>query len=75
VSDFKTEARLEDPDQLYYRLAQTSATLDESRRLDFALRLVLLLANEIGTLDTVAACIEEAARPFKAPLEGNCSHE
>ena len=68
MSDFNTEPRLEDPDQLYYKLAQTSATVDESRRLDFALRLVLLLANEIGRLDTVAACIEEAARAFRNPV-------
>jgi hypothetical protein len=64
MSTLHTQPRLEDPDDFYFLLAQMSADIEEPQRLDFALRLLLLLANEVGRKDIIRACMYEAGRPF-----------
>jgi Protein of unknown function (DUF2783) len=64
MTGFATEPRFEDADRFYHSLIEASATLPEDRRLDFSLRLILLLANQIGSDAVLGACIAEAARPF-----------
>ena len=59
-----TEPGFEDADKFYYRLVETSTSVPQTQRFDFSLRLILLLANQIGSTAVLSECITEAARPF-----------
>lgn len=59
-----TEPRFDDADLFYNRLVRASATVPEDQRLDFSLRLILLLANQVGDDALLRECVAEAARPF-----------
>ena len=61
-----TEPRFDDADLFYHRLVEASAVMPEEKRLDFSLRLILLLANQVGSDAVLSECIAEAARPFRS---------
>jgi hypothetical protein len=64
MTQFATDPRFEDADRFYHGLVEASAALAEDKRLDFSLRLILLLASQIGEDAVLRECIAEAARPF-----------
>lgn len=57
-----TAASMRDPDAFYERLLDAQRGLDEEGSRRFTMRLVFLLANQIGDDAVLAECIE-AARP------------
>jgi len=63
-----TDPRFEDADRFYHRLVEASAAMPEEKRLDFSLRLILLLANQVGSDAVLSDCIAEAARPFRSEI-------
>jgi Protein of unknown function (DUF2783) len=58
----KTELNIPDPDAFYEALLAANEGLSERESLAFALRLVLLLANQIGDGAVLAAAIAAAKR-------------
>lgn len=60
------DPRIEDPDRFYAALVAANDGLGEEQSGDLMLRLVFLLANQVGRQDVLLTCIEEAARPFRA---------
>lgn len=61
----RLDANLHDPDAFYAALvaANEGLTDDQSQRL--TLRLVFLLANQIGDAAVLEACVGEAAEPLR----------
>jgi hypothetical protein len=56
----KTELNIPDPDAFYESLLAANEGLSERESLAFALRLVLLLANQIGDGAVLAAAVAAA---------------
>ncbi|MDB5576551.1 MAG: hypothetical protein JWR80_1727 [Bradyrhizobium sp.] len=65
MTSIATDPRFEDADQFYHRLVEATESVPEENQLDFSLRLILLLANQVGSAAVLGECIAEAARPFK----------
>jgi len=57
--DISTD-RLEDADSFYAALLQAHAGLSDAQSALFNSKLVLLLANQVGRTDRLAACIAAA---------------
>lgn len=64
-----TSPRLDDPDALFETLVEAHRGLepDESRRLDA--RIILLLANHIGTVQVTCEAVALAGSLCKRPVE------
>lgn len=60
------ESRYTDPDGFYEALMQAHEGLSEAESAQLNARLILLMANQIGEQPLLAACIEAAAKPFRA---------
>lgn len=60
------ESRYTDPDGFYEALMQAHEGLSEAQSAQLNARLILLMANQIGEQSVLAACIEAAAKPFRA---------
>lgn len=56
----RTDPNLQDPDALYEAIVEVSQDLAPEEGLAFALRLVLILANQIGDRETLAAAVAAA---------------
>jgi len=65
VTGLLTEPRLDDPDLLFETLVEAHRDLDAeaSRRLDA--RIILLLANHIGSVSTVCEAVAAASHTFQ----------
>ena len=59
----RTELNIPDPDAFYEALLAANEGLSERESLAFALRLVLLLANQIGDQAVLMAALAAAKRP------------
>ena len=59
----RLDPNIEDPDAIYAAILTAGEKLSEEQSQDFALRLLLLLANQIGDARVLAACIVEASKP------------
>lgn len=57
---FTTEPNFETPDDFYACLLQAHESLNDDQSAQFNARLVLILANQIGKQDVLAACLEAA---------------
>jgi hypothetical protein len=57
---FNTEPNLERPDDFYQALIDAHAGLTEAQSAALNARLILLLANQVGDLDTLRATIAAA---------------
>jgi hypothetical protein len=55
-----TDPNIPDPDRFYEILLAAHAGLTEDESLELDSRLILLLSNQIGDLDVLAACIAAA---------------
>lgn len=62
----KTELNIRDPDGFYETLLDAQRGLSEAQCAQFNLRLVLLLANQIGNDAALADCVAAAAKTFRA---------
>ena len=56
----RIEPNIEDPDAFYERLLEAHADLSEEESIELDSRLILLLANQIGDMAVLSACIEAA---------------
>ena len=65
-----TAPRLDDPDLLFETLVEAHRDLDAeaSRRLDA--RIILLLANHIGSVETVREAVAAASHTFQSAAPG-----
>jgi len=54
------EANIPDPDGFYEKLLSAHAGLSEEESVELDSRLILLLANQIGDLEVLSACLEAA---------------
>lgn len=61
----KLEACIDDPDALYAAIVAANEGLAEEQSHHLTLRLVFLLANQIGDAAVLTACVAEAAKPFR----------
>ena len=67
------EANIPDPDGFYEMLLNAHSGLTEEESVELDSRLILLLANQIGDLEVLSACIAAArsnvlrARPERGP--------
>lgn len=59
-----TEPNLERPDDFYQALIDAHAGLTEAQSAALNARLILLLANQVGDLDTLRAAIAAARAPL-----------
>lgn len=59
----KTEPHITDPDAFYAAWIGAQEHLSEAESADYNARLVLLLANQVGDLAVLQACIEAAKTP------------
>ena len=62
-----TAPTLRDPDSFYERLIDAQRGLDAEASQLVLMRLVFLLANQIGDDTVIAQCIEAARRPVNRP--------
>jgi hypothetical protein len=68
----KTEPNIPDPDRFYQMLLEAHAGMSDEQSLELDTRLILLLANQIGDLDVLSACIMAARdRVLHARAPGN----
>jgi hypothetical protein len=58
-------ANLKEPDRFYASLIEAHEALSKDESDAFNARLILLLANHIGDLDTLLEALAAAARPKK----------
>lgn len=58
----KTTNQMTDPDRFYDELSTLHASLDEGGSADLNARLVLILANQVGDMDTLSECLLLAAK-------------
>ena len=65
MSGLKTDPRLDDPDGLFEALVETHRGLDPEASRRFDARLILLLANHIGSVAVVREAIAAAAETGK----------
>jgi hypothetical protein len=56
----KTLPNIPDPDGFYSAWIEAQELMNESESADYNARLVLLLANQIGDMSVLHACIEAA---------------
>lgn len=56
----KTEPNITDPDAFYAAWIAAQEQMSEAESADYNARLVLLLANQVGDLAVLQACIEAA---------------
>ena len=56
----RTEPNIDDPDAFYEMLLGAHADLSEEESIELDSRLILLLANQIGDMAVLSACIEAA---------------
>ncbi len=56
----ETESNIADPDGFYEMLLNAHAGLNEEESIELDSRLILLLANQIGDLEVLSACIKAA---------------
>ena len=61
----RLDPHLSDPDAFYAAIVAANEGLSETQSHMAMLRLVFLLANQIGDQETLAACAREAAAPFR----------
>lgn len=61
----KTTPNIEDPDAFYAALTQAHQGLSASESEAFNARLILLLANQVGQLDVLLACISASGEANK----------
>lgn len=60
----KTHPNIAEPDTIYAALIAANETLSLEQSAEFSMRLVFLLANQIGDSQTLLSCIEAARQPF-----------
>jgi flagellar biosynthesis regulator FlbT len=60
----RLDPNIKNADTFYAAIILANEMLSEQQSQDFAMRLVLLLANQISDARVLAACIAEAAKPF-----------
>jgi hypothetical protein len=63
----RTDPNIPDADGFYAALVAAHEGLDEAQSAALNARLVFLLANQVGDQGVLTACVEAAARPFRAP--------
>jgi hypothetical protein len=63
----RTDPNIPDADGFYAALVAAHEGLDEAQSAALNARLVFLLANQVGDQGVLAACVDAAARPFRAP--------
>jgi hypothetical protein len=63
----RLDANIQDADAFYATVVAANEVLSEQQSQDFALRLALLLANQIGDSRVLVTCIAEAAKSFSHP--------
>ena len=56
----RADPNIPDPDAMYAAILAANEGLSEAESLRFALRLALLLANQVGDQSVLMRCIEEA---------------
>jgi hypothetical protein len=61
----RLDPNIADPDGFYAGLVAAQEGLPEEAALDLLLRLVLLLANQVGDAAVLKACLAEATRPLR----------
>lgn len=61
----RLDANLHDPDAFYAALVAANEGLTEDQSQRLTLRLVFLLANQIGDAAVLEACVGEAAEPLQ----------
>lgn len=61
----KLDPFISDPDAFYEALVAANDGLGEDQSDHLVLRLLFLLANQVGDDAVLAACIDEAAKPFR----------
>lgn len=62
MSKLRTEAAPGNPDDLYEALVEAHRDLDEAQSAALDAKLVLLLANHVGDLDTIREAIAAAKK-------------
>jgi hypothetical protein len=60
----RTDPNIPDPDGFYAALVAAHEGLTEAQSAELNARLVFLLANQIGTQDTLLQCVAAAQKPF-----------
>ena len=58
----RLDPNLNDPDSFYASLVAANERLTEDQSFDFLIRLLMILANQIGDAALVQICIEEAQK-------------
>lgn len=58
--------KLPDPDAFYAALLAAHDGLDDAQSALVTARLVMLLANQVGSTEVLRACVAAAARPFQS---------
>ena len=61
----RTAPNIEDPDAFHARWVAAHEGLTEQQSFELNARLVLLLANQVGGAQVLAACIDAAAKPWR----------
>jgi hypothetical protein len=59
-----THPNMNDPDTFYAMLVAINEQLSLEQSAELSMRLVFLLANQIGDAQTLASCIDIAYQPF-----------
>lgn len=62
----RTDPAIEDPDAFHARWVAAHEGLTEQESFELNARLVLLLANQVGSAQVLAACIDAASAPWRA---------
>lgn len=61
----KLDPSIDDPDAFYAALVAANEGLADDQSNHLVLRLVFLLANQVGDTAVINACVAEAAKPFE----------
>lgn len=64
----RLHANIADPDSFYAQLVSVNEALSPEQSESLLMRLVFLLANQVGDHVVLDACIKEAAKPFKTRM-------
>jgi|APFre7841882724_1041349.scaffolds.fasta_scaffold91207_2 hypothetical protein len=67
----RTDPNIPDPDGFYAALVAAHEGLTEAQSAELNARLVFLLANQVGDQAVLGACIDAAARGFRAPASSD----
>ncbi len=65
----RLDPNIADPDGFYAGLVAVQEDVPKEAALDLLLRLVLLLANQVGDAAVLEACLAEAARPLRTSTD------